>query len=98
MPEVVNLNEKIRKLESEVTGHYKEQKESKEIELEMTKQVKELEYGKRDIEMALKATNEKLIQNQVIIRDRVMNKNMILYIDRGEFEDYGRGGNFEETK
>lgn len=69
--EVLQLNEKVRKMESELTGTYKDQQMSTMQVLELTKQLKEAEYKKMEMEMKFQAASELIKQNAELLMTKV---------------------------
>ena len=71
-PEMMQLNEKVRKLESELSGTYKENQVSTMQVLELTRKIQELENAKRDTEAKLQAAQEYNEQSATIINEKVI--------------------------
>ena len=69
--EVIELNTKVQKLESELNGTYKENQANTAQILELTKKVKELELEKKDYEMKLQAAKEYSDQSVIVLEKKV---------------------------
>ena len=69
---MMQLNEKVRKLESELSGTYKENQVSTMQVLELTRKIQELENAKRDTEAKLQAAQEYNEQSATIINEKVI--------------------------
>lgn len=70
--EVLELNNKVQRLESELNGTYKENQQNATQILELTKKIKELEFDHREMETKLRASNEYNNQKDIIIKQNVV--------------------------
>ena len=72
VPEVMELNEKVRSLENELTGTYKEYKVSSTQILELTKKLNDIEYERQQLQSQLAALKEYNEHNAEIINQKVL--------------------------
>ncbi len=68
---MLELNEKVRKLESELSGTYKEQQASTMQVLELTKKANDAELARKDLESKLQAAQDYNNQNATILAQKV---------------------------
>ena len=68
----MQLNEKIRKLENELNGTYKDQQATTMQVLDLTKRLKDVEIEKKELENKLAAANEYNKENAEIIIQKVI--------------------------
>jgi hypothetical protein len=67
----MQLNEKVRKLESELTGTYKDQQASTKQVLELTQKLTTVELEKKELETRLSASQTLINENAENIMEKV---------------------------
>ena len=72
----MQLSEKVRKLESELTGTYKDQQASTKQVLELTQKLKVVELEEKEVEAKLSASQTLINENA----ENIMNKVTVAYL------------------
>jgi regulator of replication initiation timing len=70
--EILELGDKIQRLESELNGAYKENQQNTTQIMELMRKVKELELENKDLNAKLQANIDYNNKNALILEDKVM--------------------------